>query len=221
MDLSTGRVELTPELATRSGTVAIRPANNGDVEALCEIYYDFHEFHVRGVPTHLCSLGDRERWDRSDLRGALEAILQGDDSELFVAQAASRLAGLVEIYLRQDPEEVTLVPHRYAELQSLMVLPAFRRRGVGTRLVEAARRWARENGAAEIRLGVWEFNEAAREFYEALGFRTLKRRMVAELTSEPLSPAPPGQGTYRGAGAGTSGNQGGSSLSYLRAPHWI
>ena len=161
--------------------VSIRPAGDRDIEALCEMYYEFHEFHVRGVPTHLCSLGDRERWDRSYLREALGKIIQSDDAEIFVAEVASELAGLVEVYVRQDADEATLVQHRYAELQSVMVLSPFRRNGVGTGLVGVARQWAREKGATEMRLGAWEFNEAARAFYEALGFKTLKRRMVAEL----------------------------------------
>jgi ribosomal protein S18 acetylase RimI-like enzyme len=161
--------------------ISIRPVNDHDIEVLCEMYYDFHEFHVCGVPTHLRSLGDRERWDRSSLREALGKIIKSDDSEIFVAEVAGKLAGLIEVYARQDPDEATLVRHQYAELQSLVVLAPFRRNGIGTQLVEVARRWAREKGAAEMRLGVWEFNEAAREFYEAVGFKTLKRRMVAEL----------------------------------------
>jgi len=161
--------------------ISIRPANDRDIEALCEMYYDFHEFHVCGVPTHLRSLGDRERWDRSYLRGALGKIIKGDDSEIFVAEVAGKLAGLIEVYVRQDADEATLVRHKYAELQSLMVLVPFRRNGIGVRLVEVARRWARERGATEMRLGVWEFNAVAREFYETVGFKTLKRRMVADL----------------------------------------
>jgi ribosomal protein S18 acetylase RimI-like enzyme len=161
--------------------IAIRPVNNRDIEALCEIYYDFHEFHVCGVPTHLRSLGARERWDRSHLIGALGKIMQSDDSEIFVAKVAGKLAGLIEVYVRQDADEATLVQHQYVELQSLMVLSPFRRNGIGTQLVGVARQWAQEKGATEMRLGVWEFNEAAREFYEAVGFKTLKWRMVAEL----------------------------------------
>jgi ribosomal protein S18 acetylase RimI-like enzyme len=160
---------------------SIRPASDHDIEALCEMYYDFHEFHVCGVPTHLRSLGDRERWDRSYLRRALANIIKGDDSQLFVAEVGGKLAGLAEVYVRQDADDATLVRHRYAELQSLMVLLPFRRNGIGTRLVGVARKWARENGATEIRLGVWEFNEAARAFYETVGFRTLKRRMVTDV----------------------------------------
>lgn len=161
--------------------VSIRPAQDYDVEALCAIYYDFHEFHVCGVPTHLRSLGDRERWDRASLREALGKIMETDDSGIFVAEAAGELVGLIEVYVRQDPEEATLVQHRYVELQSLVVSAPFRRNGIGTQLVAVARRWAWEKVATEMRLGVWEFNQAAREFYETVGFKTLKRRMVAEL----------------------------------------
>jgi ribosomal protein S18 acetylase RimI-like enzyme len=161
--------------------VFIRRPKDHDIEALCDMYYDFHEFLVCGVPTHLCSLGDKAQWDRASLREALDKIMQGDDSEIFVAETAGKLAGLIEVCARQDPDEAAIVQHQYAELQSLVVLAPFRRKGIGTRLVKAARRWGREKGATEMRLGVWEFNQAAREFYEAVGFRTLKRRMVAAL----------------------------------------
>jgi ribosomal protein S18 acetylase RimI-like enzyme len=161
--------------------VSIRPAQDHDIEALCDIYYDFHEFHVCGVPTHLRSLGDREQWDRTSLREALGKIIQSDDSGIFVAEAAGEPAGLIEVYVRQDPEEATLVRHRYVELQSLVVSAPFQRNGIGTQLVAVARRWAGEKGTTEMRLGIWEFNQAARTFYEAVGFKTLKRRMVAEL----------------------------------------
>lgn len=162
--------------------VTVRPADDGDIEPLCEIYYDFHEFHVRGVPTHLRSLGDRAQWDRSSLRESLHKIIQSADSEVFVAEAEGQLAGLVEVYVRPDPDEPTLVRHWYAELQSLVVLAPFRRNGIGTRLVRVAQTWAQEKGATEMRLGVWEFNRPAQEFYQAAGFTTLKRRMVAGLT---------------------------------------
>jgi len=118
--------------------VSIRPAQDHDVKALCDIYYDFHEFHVCGVPTHLHSLGDRKQWDRASLREALAKIMQSDDSGIFVAEAAGELVGLIEVHVRQDPEEATLVQHRYVELQSLVVSAPFRRNGIGTQLVAVA-----------------------------------------------------------------------------------
>jgi ribosomal protein S18 acetylase RimI-like enzyme len=162
--------------------ISVRPADDGDIEELCEIYYDFHEYHVRGVPTHLRSLGGREQWDRSPLRETLSQIMASADSEVFLAEAAGELVGLIEVYVRPDPDEPTLVRHRYAELQSLVVLAPFRGNGIGTRLVRIAQGWACERGATEMRLGVWEFNRPALEFYQSVGFTTLKRRMVAELS---------------------------------------
>jgi len=38
-----------------------------------------------------------------------------------------------------------------------------------------------EQGATEVRLNVWEFNAGAVAFYEAPGYRTLKRTPVREL----------------------------------------
>lgn len=171
--------------------VSVRPANAGDTEGLCELYYDFHEFHVCGVPTHLRSLGAREWWDRSCLRAALGRIIESDDSEIFLAQTAGKLAGLVEVSMRYDAGEASLVQHCYAEIQSLIVCSSFRRSGIGTQLVRAAQQWAQDKGATEVRLSVWEFNQAAQAFYEAVGFNTLQRRMVAELPAS----SPAGAGT--------------------------
>jgi ribosomal protein S18 acetylase RimI-like enzyme len=175
------KVDAAGSVGQGSIVISVRPADYEDIEELCEVYYDFHEFHVRGVPTYLRSLGGRDQWDRSSLRETLSQIMGRADSEVFVAEASGKLAGLIEVYVRHDPDEPTLVRHQYAELQSLVVLPPFRRDGIGTRLVRVAQGWARERGATEMRLGVWEFNRSAQEFYQGVGFTTLKRRMVAEL----------------------------------------
>lgn len=70
------------------------------------------------------------------------------------------------------------VGSRYSHLQSLMVVEGFRGQGVGTLLIEAAEEWARERGAREMRLDTWEFVGDPVDFYEKVGYRTSKRRMV-------------------------------------------
>jgi len=66
------------------------------------------------------------------------------------------------------------------ELDELHVLltgvaPAARRRGVGTRLLEAL--VATERGLAQVYLEVREGNRAARSFYVSLGFEAVGRRL--------------------------------------------
>ncbi|PSL06860.1 ribosomal protein S18 acetylase RimI-like enzyme [Haloactinopolyspora alba] len=68
-----------------------------------------------------------------------------------------------------------------AELTSMWVSPAVRGRGVGDRLVTAVERWARDVGAAVLRLTVAEGNDAASALYKRHGFRwTGVRRLMPD-----------------------------------------
>jgi GNAT superfamily N-acetyltransferase len=62
-----------------------------------------------------------------------------------------------------------------------MVDERFRGRGVGAWLMETAQEWARERGAFEMRLEIWEFEAGPLRFYERCGYRTLRRMLVREL----------------------------------------
>ena len=56
------------------------------------------------------------------------------------------------------------------ELISMWVSPAGRGRGIGDRLVRAVAQWARQQGAAALRLAVAEDNEKAAALYRRNGF---------------------------------------------------
>lgn len=162
-------------------TAIIRTMKADDFPALEEMYYDFHEHHAAGAPTHLRHLGERDAWDRAPLRAALQKILADENAKIFVALVEECLAGLIEVYVRHGGPDPAVHPRCYMELQSLMVAAPFRRRRLAWRLVQHAAAWAGEKGATEIRLNVWEFDEAALRFYEQMGFSTLQRRMSIQL----------------------------------------
>ena len=63
-----------------------------------------------------------------------------------------------------------------AEIITLMVAPARRRRGIAATLLAQAEARARAEGAATMFLEVAETNEAARALYTAAGFRQVGRR---------------------------------------------
>ncbi len=159
--------------------VVIRLASAQDIEALCKLYHEFHEFHVRGVPDRLRSLEANS--DNAELTSTLKKIISSDDSAIFVAEVEGKTRGLAEVYLREDKVNPAVVSHRYAHLQSLLVTDDLRRQGTGKSLVQTAEKWAKDKGATEMRLDIWEFPEGPLRFYEKLGYRTLRRTLLRKL----------------------------------------
>lgn len=95
--------------------------------------------------------------DVTDLRPLVAAELGGDACEWWVAAAGEELLG----FLGYTPEVI----------EGLFVDPVSRGRGVGTRLVA----FAQQLGGGPLRVDVNEQNDAARGFYESLGFAIVGR----------------------------------------------
>jgi ribosomal protein S18 acetylase RimI-like enzyme len=53
---------------------------------------------------------------------------------------------------------------------SMWVAPAYRRTGLGTRLLNEVQQWAESLGVPQLRLMVTSGNESAMHFYERFGF---------------------------------------------------
>ncbi|USS87756.1 GNAT family N-acetyltransferase [Fructilactobacillus hinvesii] len=57
------------------------------------------------------------------------------------------------------------------EVEKLYVLPAFKRQGLGSKLLAFAEQTARDRGEDYMWLGVWSENEKAKAFYRTIGFQ--------------------------------------------------
>jgi ribosomal protein S18 acetylase RimI-like enzyme len=93
------------------------------------------------------------------------------------------LVGLVFAYVRESKPAPVVRPALLAEIDTLVVRQASRRRGIGRALVQGAVAWAREQSVDRIELGVFQFNEPARAFWQSVGFEILSLRMVLSPTS--------------------------------------
>ncbi len=161
---------------------AIRKATTGDIDQIFELYFEFHEFHVKSISHYLVSMERPDDRTNSELAKTLTEIITGENSSIFIAEVSGHLVGLVEIYLRQDdPSNRYIRHHRYGHLQSLIVSERHREQGIGKLLAETAHQWAKDKGADEIRLDVWEFEAGPLGFYERLGYHTIKRTLAKEL----------------------------------------
>ena len=73
-------------------------------------------------------------------------------------------------YAGGTPEFSCVLPHRYARLEDLAVDEAVRGQGVGSELLAAAKRWARNRRLEYLELNVLAQNENAIRLYESQDF---------------------------------------------------
>lgn len=103
--------------------------------------------------------------------------LTAEDRTIVVAEVGSTVVGFAAAEISQH-----WTGERDAYIGELVVGADAEGRGVGTALVEAVTRWARQQGCACVTLLTGAANVPARDFYARLGFREEDIRLTLPLT---------------------------------------
>lgn len=146
--------------------VTIRRARRDDEAAAVALWSHLQAEHKAMDARHRPSATASERW-RNDFR----VWVKGDTDRVFVAEVDGHLVGLVTAHpywpspMYEQEMEVYIT--------ELVVAPEQRGAGVGKRLVEAVRAWARAQGVTQIRAGVLSRNERGRAFWHREGAEDL------------------------------------------------
>ena len=130
--------------------VVVRPARVEDIEACLDLYAE--------VAAEAVHIGGEAPIDRPARRKDWLEACSRADAVRFVAVSGDAIVGIGGL----DGDRV-------ADL-GMLVAPGWRRRGIGTMLMEALIDWAREVGAHKIALQVWPHNDAAIALYKRFGF---------------------------------------------------
>jgi [ribosomal protein S18]-alanine N-acetyltransferase len=93
----------------------------------------------------------------------VQHFISGRDSSVVVARREQRIAAFAIMHFGDD----------VAHLNLLAVAPEHRRQGLGRQLMDWLTNTALEAGVLRINLELRTHNEAARQFYEQLGFDSL------------------------------------------------
>jgi ribosomal-protein-alanine N-acetyltransferase len=107
------------------------------------------------------SFGDNA-WPREQF---LDYFRHAERSMFLVASLNDRIVGYLLTFVRGD----------YADVDSLAVLPRYRRKGIGKALMQRSIALLRRRGFETVYLNVREDNETAIQLYESLGFRKARR----------------------------------------------
>jgi ribosomal protein S18 acetylase RimI-like enzyme len=152
--------------------IMVRPAGEADYEDLCNLFEELDELHRVAVP-QVFRLSEGPARPKEHIYG----VLSDDNTTLLVAEDNGGLVGLIEVAVRESAPVPIMVPRRYGYIENIVVLNVSHRHGIGRKLMVAAEHWAKHKGATAIELNVWDFNDRAKAFFEAMGYSMASHRM--------------------------------------------
>ena len=146
-------------------------AQAGDYEAVCSLLDELDRLHWQSLPWLFRAPPSPPR----DL-AFFSKLLADPNSIVFVARADA-VIGVAIALLKSAPEFNVFIPQRWGVIDNISVASSWQRKGVGAALAHAVEKWAQTQGAKWVELGVYDFNENARTFYERLGYLPLSRKL--------------------------------------------
>lgn len=156
----------------------VRDAETRDYESIRDLFHDSDTYHARHAPA-IARVPDEPRFKYDEFT----ALIANTHCLLLVAEAEedNKIVGFIEASVRV-PERSDEPDTRWCGINNLAIDRRWRRQRCGTLLMRAVEEGARAQGITQIRLDVFEFNDAARGLYESLGYRTLTRQLGKSLT---------------------------------------
>ncbi len=153
--------------------IRVRTATRSDLPLLAPVCQTLDRLHARIHPDFFRASGTLQE---------LSHTFGQPNQTLLVAELdEKRMVGLIRTTLSDTPPRPVLAPARRAKIEELVILPRFRRRGIGRQLLTAAASWAKAAGASQLILTVWTNNRAAEGFYCSLGYRPISQALAKNL----------------------------------------
>lgn len=151
----------------------VRDAVPADRKAIAEIYRTLFEAMSNLQPQYIQAA-------EQDPDFILKIITESK-KDILVAQCGVQLLGFALVLMTHTPPYRCFVPHPYADLLDLAVLPDACGNGLGTLLLQAVKGWAKAYGADYLELGALSNNQGAVRLYEREGFRECMKTFRASL----------------------------------------
>lgn len=144
----------------------IRKANIKDLDAINELLYEVHAIHYKLRPD-IFTDGVKKYSDEE-----IKEILQDNNRNIFVYEEDNKVLGYVFwiIYTNTNP---SLQSIKTLYIDDFCVLENERGKGIGKKLYEYIKEFAKVNDCYNITLNVWN-NNSAYHFYQSLGLKVQK-----------------------------------------------
>lgn len=149
----------------------IRFAKENELVRVNELRKQVNDLHVEGkLEVFKAGFND-------ELRDHIYNIWDDPEQEIVVADLDGTICGFAVLHHIVKPATPFMYERDFIDVDEFCVDKDYRRQGVASEMITFIRNYAKEKGVNRIELNMWEFNQDALAFYEAVGFKTYRRYM--------------------------------------------
>ena len=151
--------------------MSVRFAKETELDRINVLRKQVNDLHVKGKPEIFKPGFPKELSDH------IYTIWNDPEQKIVVCERFGEICGFAVLHHIVRPETPFMFERDFLDVDEFCVDEAHRRTGVATEMIAFIRAYAKEQGFQRIELNMWEFNQDALAFYEAVGFSTYRRYM--------------------------------------------
>lgn len=155
--------------------INVRFVKRDELEKVNIIRKQVNELHVSGRPDifrpGFCQEIQEHIYEQFD----------SENSDVIVAVCGDEICGFATVQYIKKPLSPYSLERKIYQVEEFGVDIKHHRQGIATAIVSFIRNDALSKGYDKVELDMWEFNETAFEFYNAMGFKTYRRYMELDI----------------------------------------
>ena len=159
----------------QSKQIIIRFAKENELARVNELRKQVNDLHVEGKP-EIFRAGFND-----ELQDFIYKIWEDPEQKIVVAELNGVICGFAVLHHIHRPESPFMQERDFMDVDEFCVDKEYRRQGIATEMISFIRNYTKEMGIKRLELNMWEFNQDALAFYEAVGFKTYSRYMEMEM----------------------------------------
>lgn len=155
--------------------IIIKPAGEMDRDEIMKINHYVHEWHVQNHPDFFNDAGE------DDLGEYFRNSLKDERFINLFAWIDNQIVGYIQAEKRIYRGTPFTKPSRTMSINIIIVLPEYRKKGVGEKLYMDILKQAKETSFNRIEMNYWEGNEFAPAFFKKMGFKPIRHFMYQNI----------------------------------------
>ena len=141
----------------------VRKAKIKHLEDIENLYSE--QFKVAAsLSPYFCQVGYQE----SDF---IKNTIKSKDSQIYLLLDEKEVCGFILLQEKESSNFSFSIPHKFAYIMDILILPEYRGKGYGNILIDIAKKWARKRKLDYLSLDVLANNKNAINFYKKNDFK--------------------------------------------------